>query len=432
MRSRLIYQEVASIMLQRVPQKFRYEECRFHEVVYSMTVVGSFAALQFKKVPLVSIKRIHWIKMTCIALLCCSAVTASTADAQDAFVLFGTHSSAPQSGFSIARFSRTTGLLETPHFLLQSSAPAYFALGRGERFLYTCNSDGFVSAYKVDPGKGELTFLNKQPTSGGDPSYVSLDNTNKYVFVANYQGGSIAAWALQPDGSLGDRTAFIQDAGHCVDPKRQTRPFAHSVVVSPSNRFVLAAELGLDKIFIYRFDQRTGKLTPNSTPFVAVTPGTGPRHIVFHPNGRWVYVITEMGSTVEFFRWSDRRGLLTHEQSISTLPADFHGISTAAEIRVSLDGRYLYTSNRGHDSITVLAIDPGDGRAQPIQNLPSGGRTPRNFDPDPSWHWLLVTNQDSNYAQVFHIDPTSGKLTAAGAPVAVPSTFSPRFVVPPR
>jgi 6-phosphogluconolactonase len=396
-----------------------------------MTMLAPFAVLQFSKVLLSWIKRMNWMKTTYFALLCCTAAAAYPVAAQDAFVLFGTHSSGPQSGFSIARFSLTTGLLETPHFLLQSSAPAYFVLGRGERFLYTCNSDGFVSAYSVDPEKGKLTFLNKQPTGGGDPSYISLDNTNKYVFVANYQGGSVAAWALQPNGSLGERTAFIQDVGHSVDPQRQTRPSAHSIVVAPSNRFVLAADLGLDKVFIYRFDALTGKLTPNSTPFAAVTLGTGPRHIVFHPNGRWVYVITEMGSTVEFFRWNDRQGLLTHEQSISTLSADFHGVSTAAEIRVSPDGRFLYTSNRGHDSITVFAIDPGNGRVEPIQNLPSGGRTPRNFDPDPSWRWLLVTNQDSNNAQIFHIDPTTGKLAAAGAPVAVPSTFSPRFLVPP-
>ncbi|HEV2618728.1 MAG TPA: lactonase family protein [Acidobacteriaceae bacterium] len=376
------------------------------------------------------IKPINWIESICVVLLCYSVAAVSGAAAEDAYVLFGSHSSGPQIGFSIARFSLTTGLSETPHFLLQASAPAYFVLGKNDKFLYTCNSDGFVSAYKVFPEKGELTFLNKQPTGGGDPSYVSLDNTNKYVFVANYQGGSIAAWALQPDGSLGERTAFIQDVGHSIDPKRQTRPFAHSIVVSPSNHFVLAADLGLDKIFVYRFDPLTGKLTPNSTPFAAVTPGTGPRHIVFHPNGRWVYVVTEMGSTVEFFRWNDRHGLLSHEQSISTLPADFHGASTAAEIRVSPDGRFLYTSNRGHDSITVFAIDAGDGRVRPIQNLPSGGRTPRNFQADPSWHWLLVTNQDSNNAQLFHIDRTTGKLTAAGAPVAVPGTFSPQFLVP--
>ena len=378
------------------------------------------------------IKPMKWIRKLCVVLLCYSVAAASGAAAEDEFVLFGSHSSGPRIGFSIAHFSPTTGLLETPHFLLQSSAPAYFVLGKGERFLYTCNSDGFVSAYKVDPEKGELIFLNKQPTGGGDPSYISLDNTNKFVFVANYQGGSIAAWALQTDGSLGERTAFIQDVGHSVDPKRQTRPFAHSIVVSPSNHFVLAADLGLDKIFIYRFDPLTGRLTPNSTPFAAVPPGMGPRHIVFHPNARWVYVVTEMGSTVEFFHWDDRQGVLSHEQSISTLPANFHGVSTAAEIRVSPDGRHLYTSNRGHDSITVLAINPRNGRVQPIQNVPSGGRTPRNFDADPSWRWLLVTNQDSNNTQVFHIDRTTGKLTAAGGPVAVPSTFSPRFLTPSR
>ena len=397
-----------------------------------MIIVARCVALQVRRVQLSPNKPMKRIRSISVVLLCYSVAAASCAAAQDAFVLFGSHSSGPRIGFSVARFSLTTGLLETPHFLLQSSAPAYFVLGRSERFLYACNSDGFVSAYRVEPEKGELTFLNKLPTGGEDPSYVSLDNTNKYVFAANYQGGSVAAWALRPDGSLGDRTAFIQDVGHSIDPKRQTRPFAHSIVISPSNRFVLAADLGLDKVFVYRFDPLTGKLTPNSTPFAATPPSTGPRHIVFHPNWRWVYVITEMGSTIEFFHWNDQQGILSHKQSISTLPADFHGVSTAAEIRVSPDGRYLYASNRGHDSLTVFAIDPVSGRVRLIQTVPSGGHTPRNFEVDPSWRWLLVTNQDSNNAQVFQIDRTTGKLTVAGTPVAVPSTFSPRFLIPPR
>jgi 6-phosphogluconolactonase len=373
--------------------------------------------------------RLSRFKSAFLVLLYYSAATISTARAEDAFVLFGSHSSGPKIGFSIARFDLTTGTLATPNFLLESSAPAYFVLGRDERLLYTCNSEGFVSAYKVDPSKGELTFLNKQPTGGGDPSYVSLDKNEKYVFVANYQGGSIAAWAVKPDGSLGERTAFIQHYGHSINPKRQTRAFAHSIIVDPSNRFVLVADLGLDKLFVYRFDSSTGTLTPNSTPFVAVAPGSGPRHVIFHPNGKWVYLLTEMGSTVHFFHWDGRHGKLSEKQSVSTLPQDFHGVSTAAEIRVSPDGRYLYTSNRGHDSITVFSINPKDGRLEFIQNVPSGGRTPRNFDFDPTWHWLFVTNQDSSNAQVFRVDPATGRLTPQGSPAAVPSTFSPRFLV---
>jgi len=350
--------------------------------------------------------------------------------AEDLSVLFGTHVSGPGLGFSIAHFDTTTGVLTKPKFLLEASAPAYFVFAKGGRMLYTCNSPGFVSAYKVDPAKEELTFLNQQPSGGGDPSYISLDKTEKYVFVANYQGGSIAAWALKPDGSLGERTAFIQHSGHGVNPLRQTHAYAHSIVIDPSNRFALVADLGLDKLFIYKFDVANGSLTPNNPAYVDITPGDGARHVIFHPNGRWVYLVTEMGNTVHLFNWDGQHGTLTEKQSISTLPADFHGVSTSADIKTSPDGRFLYTSNRGYDSIAVFSINQEDGRLTSIQYMPSGGKWPRNFELDPSGHWMIATNHNSNNAAVFQIDQKTGKLTAVGKPVDVPFPFSPRFLEP--
>jgi 6-phosphogluconolactonase len=272
--------------------------------------------------------------------------------------------------------------------------------------------------------------MNRQPSGGGDPSYISLDKTERFLFAANYQDGSIAAWALNSDGGLGKRTVFIQHSGSSVDPRRQTHAYAHSIVIDPSNRFVLAADLGLDQLFVYKFNSSTGTLVPNKPAFAALTPGSGPRHVVFHPNGLWAYLITEMGSTIHFFHWNSRAGSLNEVQSLSTLPNGFHGVSTAAEIKVSPDGNFLYVSNRGHNSIAVFSIDPRNGRLAPIQFVPSGGQTPRNFDFDPSWHWLLVTNQDSHNALVFKIDQSTGMLTAVGEPEDVISTFCPRFLKP--
>jgi 6-phosphogluconolactonase len=285
-----------------------------------------------------------------------------------------------------------------------------------------------VSAYAVDRATARLTLLNRQPSGGGDPSYISLDRTGQFVFAANYQGGNIAVWRLRPDGGIGERTAFVQHTGSSVDPQRQAHAFAHSIRVDATNRFVLVADLGLDKLFVYKFSARDGSLTPNDPPFVAVKPGSGPRHVVFHPNGRWVYLITEMGSTVIQYRWDRKQGRLKELQTVSTLPADFHGVSACAEMLIHPNGRFLYASNRGHDSIAVFAVDAKSGRLTAVQHVSSGGQTPRNFDLDPSGRWMLVTNHGNNVAQVLRIDPASGKLTPVWTPVEFPSPYCPRFL----
>ncbi|RXH54087.1 lactonase family protein [Granulicella sibirica] len=350
------------------------------------------------------------------------------AHAQNLAVVFGSHSSGPGEGFSIGRFDSATGHLTDPQLMLQADAPAYFVFDPSHRFLYTCGTPAFIAAYAVDRATGHLTLLNQKPSGGGDPSYISLDKTARFAFVANYQGGNIAAYALRPDGTLGERTAFIQHTGHSVNPLRQTRAFAHSILVDPSNRFVLVADLGLDKIFIYRFDAATGSLTPSDPETVQAPQGSGPRHITFHPNGRWAYLITEMGSSILLYDWDAKRGTLNEKQQISALPADFKGVSTSAEIRVHPNGRFLYATNRGRNSVAVFAIDRASGRLSPLQDIPSGGRTPRNFDFDPSGRWLLVTNHDSDTAAVFAINPDTGVLNPAGDPVHIRHAFSPRFL----
>jgi 6-phosphogluconolactonase len=288
-----------------------------------------------------------------------------------------------------------------------------------------------VSAYSVADAGRSLTLLNKVSSEGGDPSYVSLDKTGKYLFDANYQGGSIIAWALKPDGSIGDRTAFVQHTGSGTDPVRQKHPYAHSIIVDPTNRFVLTADLGLDKLFVYKFDVKDGSLTPSDPPFVSVDPGLGARHVVFHPNGRWVYLDTEMGSKIVFFHWDSAKGTLTQQQEVSMLAADFKGESAASEMRVSADGRFIYGANRyaaGDGDLVVFAVNQKTGELTAIQHVPSGGVTPRNFDFDPTGRWLLVTNHGSNTAMVFQIDRKAGTLTPVGEPVSVPYPFSPRFL----
>jgi 6-phosphogluconolactonase len=350
--------------------------------------------------------------------------------AADMFVYFGTHRSGTNVGFSIAHFDTDTGVLTKPTFLVESPSPAYFVIHPDGRHLYTCNSGspGAVSAYEIEPQTGQLKFLNRVPAGGTDTSYVSLDQTGHYVLVASYSGGNIAVFAIKSDGGLGDRTAFVQHTGHSVNPQRQTRAYAHSIIVDPSNRFALVCDLGLDKVFVYRFNAQDGSLTPNDPPFATIAPGSGPRHVKFHPNGRWVYVISEIASTVTAFNWDSTNGTLAEFQSVSALPADFQGTNTSAEIMVHPNGKFLYASNRGNDSLAVFAIDQTTGKLTPVEHVPSGGTTPRNFAFDPTGKWIICSNHGSDNAFVFRVDENTGKLTQTGQPVAVPYPFCERFL----
>jgi 6-phosphogluconolactonase len=353
-----------------------------------------------------------------------AALALSPAVAADLTVYFGSHTAGPGKGFSVSHFDTVTGALSKPEFLLETPAPAYFIIAPGGRRLYSCNSTGFVSAYSIDPATAQLKLIDQKPSGGGDPSYISLDQTGHYVLVANFASGNVAVWALAPDGSLGERTAFVQH----TDPQRQLQPHAHSIRVDPSNRFALVGDTGLDKLFVYKFNAKDGSLAPNDPPFVGAAPGANPRHVAFHPNGRWLYVLTEAGSTIMLFDWDAMRGPLSEVQTVSTLPKDFQGQSACAEIEVHPSGKFVYASNRGRDSIAVFSVDARTGRLTLIQDVPSGGKTPRNFDMDPSAHWLLATNHDSNTAMVFRIDQETGRLTPTWQPVTVPAPYCPRFL----
>jgi 6-phosphogluconolactonase len=350
--------------------------------------------------------------------------------AADMFVYFGTHSSGPGKGFSLAHFDTETGKLSKPQFLIESKEPAFFIIAPDGNHLYTCNSGapGAVTSYAIDRATGQLKLLNEKAAGGGDPSFISLDRTGKFVLNANYQGGNIAVHAIQPDGSFGERTAFIQHTGSSINPQRQTKPYAHSIITDPTNRFALAADLGIDKFFVYRFNEKDGTLSPHDPPFVTVKPGSGPRHARFHPNGKWVYLITEIASTTVGYNWDSERGTLAEFQTVSTLPDGFTGTSTCSELEIHPNGKFLYGSNRGHDSIAVFAIDQANGKLSLVQIVDSAGKTPRNFAFDPSAKWMICTNHGSNNAVVFRVDENSGRLTQVGDPVEVPSPFCERFL----
>jgi len=357
-------------------------------------------------------------------------ILSATARAEDMFVYFGSHGAGQHVGFSLAHFDTDTGKLTAPVFLEEAVAPAYFIIRPDGRRLYTCNSSpgSSVSAYAIDPATAKLAFLNQQPSGGGDPSYVSLDPSGRYLMVANFLGGSVAVFALRPDGSIGARTAFVQNIGASLDPKDPKHAHAHSIRFDPSHRFVLVADLGLDKVLVYRLNPKTGALTPNDPPFASVAPGSGPRHTAFDPHGRYVYVINQTANNIIRFGWDSKHGILTQFEAVSTLPEGFTGNDMGAEILMHPSGKFVYATNRGNNSVAVFSVQADTGRLNPIQYISTQGKTPRNADFDPTGKWLLVTNQDSSTAVVFRIDQSTGQLTENGDPVAVPAPFCERFL----
>jgi len=287
---------------------------------------------------------------------------------------------------------------------------------------------GTMSAFSINRTTLHLKLLNSVSTKGSAPCHVTLDKTGKWLFVANYNSGSVAAFPIHADGSLGEAASFVQHSGSSASPERQAGPHVHEVVVSADNRFVMVPDLGLDQVVVYRFDPVKGSLTPNTPPFAKVAPGSGPRHLAFRSDGRYAYVLNEMLATVTGFQYDSKTGSLKEVQTLKTLPAGFTGTNSSAEIAVHANGKFLYASNRGHDSIAIFHIDPLKGTLTPAGDVPTQGKTPRNFRIDPSGRYLIAANQDSNNVVVFAIDPKTGGLTPTGTNLTVPSPVSIVFV----
>jgi 6-phosphogluconolactonase len=302
-------------------------------------------------------------------------------------------------------------------------SPSFLAYHPNGRFLYAVNETdkGSVTAFSIDGATGKLRQLNQVSSHGGGPCHLALDQTGKMLMVANYGTGSVSAFPVHSDGTLGEATAFIQHEGKSADPKRQQGPHAHSVTVSPDNRFVVAADLGLDKLFVYRMDPAKASLTPNDPPYAQVKPGSGPRHFAFDAHRNRAYAINEMASTVIAFNFDPHRGALQEIQTISTLPTGFAGESTTAEIAIDAKGKFLYGSNRGHDSIAVFSIDQTSGKLALLETVPTGGKVPRNFGIDRTGHYLFAANQKADNIVIFRIDENTGRLKATGKVLQVPS-----------
>ena len=345
------------------------------------------------------------------------------------WVYLGTYTKTPEAGINFCQFDLASGSLTKPEVVAKTPNPTFLALSPKRPLLYAINevSDfgtknvGSVSAFQIQPKSGKLALLNQQSTEGPGPCHVTLDRTGKVALVANYLGGSVASLPVRVDGSLDPAATVDQHHGSSVHPTRQKGPFGHCIEPDPANHFALSADLGIDKILIYKLDAAHGTLTPNEPAFAETPKGAGPRHLTFHPNGRFVYVVNELSSTVSVFRYDSARGALELVQNISALPDGFSGTSTAAEIHVHPSGRFLYSSNRGHDSIAIFAIDPETGKLRSLGHQSTQGKTPRNFDLDPSGRYLLAANQDTNNVVVFRVDSETGLLHPTGTSVAVPS-----------
>jgi 6-phosphogluconolactonase len=317
---------------------------------------------------------------------------------------------------------RTTGV----------QSPFFIAVSPDRRFLYSIDEfggkDNFVAAFAIEGRGGNLKPNNRQNTRGTASCFLDVDATGKSVLVANYSSGSVASLPVQQDGSLGEAVSFFQHSGSSADPQRQKSPNAHCFVISPDNKHALAADLGIDKIMIYTLDAAKAQLAPNEAqPFAKLTPGSGPRHLTFHPNGKLVYVINELANTITVFDWSSSDGTLKEKQTIATLPADFTGKSYTADLKITPDGKHLYGTNRGHDSIASYRIED-DGKLTRLAIQPSGGKGPQNLLVTPDGKWLLCANMPGNNVVVFKIDATSGKIIAHGEPVEVPMASCIRWV----
>ncbi|HJX97004.1 MAG TPA: lactonase family protein [Candidatus Acidoferrum sp.] len=349
----------------------------------------------------------------------------------------GTYTSKTTSkGIYAYRFDLEKGQLASIGVAAETTDPSFLAVHPNGKYLYVVNevgnfnggTGGALSAFAIDAKTGTLKFLNQVPTRGAGPCHVSLDKEGAFVLVANYDGGSIASFPIHDDGSLGTTSGFVQHSGSGPNKERQEGPHAHWIGTSPDNRFALAVDLGLDQVIVYGFDPIKGVFTPMLSGFAKVKPGAGPRHLTFHPNGKFAYVLSEMESSVTAFSYQAKTGGLTSLQTISALPKDYSGPKEAAEIAVHASGKFLYTSNRGHDSIAVFAIDEKKGTLKSLGQVLTGGKTPRHFAIDPTGAYLLAENQESNNIVVFHIDPATGSLTPTGQTIEVPSPVCITFV----
>ncbi len=346
----------------------------------------------------------------------------------------GTYTSGKSEGIYVYRMDRATGAL-TKFSSMKSVNPSFLTIDRSKRYLYAVNEvgeyagkpGGSVSAFAIDAATGNLRLLNEQATQGADPCHLSIDTRKRALLVANYTGGSVTVMPVRTDGTLGMAIDVKQHEGSGIK-EQQKGPHAHCVILDRSERYAFAADLGIDKVMIYTFDRATGKLSTGKQPFAELTAGAGPRHLTLHPSGKYLYVINELDSTMTSFKYNELNGTLALIETVSTLPGDFTGVSYCADVHVSPSGRFLYGSNRGHNSIVVFEINPRTGKLTLVEHVSTEGDWPRNFTIDPSGKFLLVANQRSDNVVVFNINERTGRLTPAGHNEQIPAPVCLKFL----
>jgi 6-phosphogluconolactonase len=373
-----------------------------------------------------------WVGL--LALGCAS--TQPAAAPKRLAVYLGTYTGEGSRGIYRSELDLETGTLAPPQLAGEIDNPSFLAIHPNGRFLYAVGEvsnfggkrAGAVSAFAIDPASGKLTLLNQQSSEGSGPCHLSIPAAGTTALVANYGGGSVAALPIGADGKLGAAGSSVQHVGSSVNKSRQAGPHAHSINPSPDGRYALAADLGLDQVLVYRLDAAKATLAPHTPPHAPVTPGGGPRHLTFHPTGRFVYVNNEMLSSVTAFAYDPERATLKELQTLSTLPDGFGGNNSTAETQVTPDGRWVLVSNRGHDSIAVFAVDAATGRLTARGHASSGGKTPRNFGVDPTGRYVVAANQGSGTVVVLRLDPSTGALTPTGSSIQVARPVCVRFL----
>ncbi len=366
--------------------------------------------------------------------LACIIALNLQADPKELLVYIGTYTKTEEQGIHWLKLEMATGKLTAVGKLAGQKNPSFLAIHPNKKFLYAVNEignykgekAGGVSAYSIDPKTGALTFLNQQSSKGGAPCHLVVDATGRNVLVANYTGGSVASLPISRKGRLRKASSFIQHEGSSILKPRQASPHGHSINVSPGNKFAVAADLGLDKVLVYGFDAKGGKLT--DAGFAKVAPGAGPRHFAFHPNGKFAYVINEITLTVTAFAWDEEKGKLGELQTITTLPVERGKGMSTAEVQVHPSGKFLYGSNRGHNTIAVFSIDGKTGKLKAVQHQSTLGKTPRNFGIDPTGKFLIAANQSSGDVFTFHINQDTGKLKPTSHSVKVPMPVCVKFL----
>jgi 6-phosphogluconolactonase len=375
-----------------------------------------------------------------------SAGCACAQPGESMLVYIGTYTGAKSQGIYSARLNTGTGVLSPPQLAIETRNPTFLALGSGQRVLYAVNEvgnfegkpSGAVSAFGIDKSSGKLTFLNQTGSGGTGPCHLALDKSGKLLLTANYGSGSIAAFSIDPKGQVAGPLSRIQHAGSSINAQRQEGPHAHFITCDPAERFVLSCDLGLDKVLVYRFDTGQTALEPNDPPAALLKPGAGPRHLAFHPDGRHAYAINELDSTITVFEYDSIAGKLTQIQNLSTLPPDFERNksmgtlparnNSCAEIAVHPSGKWVYGSNRGHNSIACFSVEQKSGKLSSATCVSTRGKTPRHFALDPKGKWLLAENQDSNDIFVFRIAAGTGVPEPVGDGVQVGSPVCLVFV----